>query len=57
MKVGEHFTLVDIRSAGYGNWGWPTCLVLTLRTEDGEDIEAIIQVDQWHKPKTKAQSE
>ena len=47
---GEPLTLESVRSAGDGNWGWPSCLVFSLRNADGELVEAVIRVDEWRKP-------
>ncbi len=46
---GENLSISSVRSEGDGNWGWPSHLVLTLSNDDGDEIEARIEVSQWLK--------
>jgi len=50
----ENITIESIRTARDANWGWPSCLILTLRLEDGSTLEAAVSVYQWHNPATGA---
>lgn len=44
--------IVNARLSGDGNWGWPNSIILTMRTQDGEDVEATVAVQKWRKIST-----